>query len=142
MIEHKDLKPTDVGRFVSYDGRAVGRLRSWTDKIGWVVFRADGKLASDAYLDYTAQSCKLEQLAFIDGPRPADSVFVIQLEYQDDGGLVGVYAKLTDAVQAYYEIRTAQAKTREAQLKGRKIEPGEYANPHCNYAVEEWTLKR
>jgi len=69
MIDIKQLKPEDVGRWVAYTtphGIAErGRIKWWNDTYIFIVYHCDDNW--DNFHDYTAAATRPEELTFIIG---------------------------------------------------------------------------
>ena len=68
MINIKELKKEDVGRWVRYEtshgSRELGRIKSWNTKYIFVVYKCDCNW--ERFEDYTGCSTKPEDLTFIE----------------------------------------------------------------------------
>jgi hypothetical protein len=66
MINIKDLKPEDVGRWVRYipcvGAPEPGRIKSWNDTFVFVVYKCDQQW--DRFTDYTGCATSPEDLEF------------------------------------------------------------------------------
>jgi hypothetical protein len=72
VIEIRDLKPGDVGRWVRYrdvhfpDQFEDGRIKSWNERTVFVVYRCDNQW--QRFADFTAAGTLPESLDFIEPP--------------------------------------------------------------------------
>jgi len=67
MIEIKDLKKEDVGRWVEYmpahNEPEMGRIKSWNDTFIFVVYKCDNKWVD--FKNYTGCATSPEDLSFV-----------------------------------------------------------------------------
>jgi len=58
MIDPKTLTDSDIGRWIEYRGsggeRELGKLKSWNDKVIFVVFKCDEQW--DRFEDFTGEA--------------------------------------------------------------------------------------
>lgn len=91
MINIKELKPEDNGRWVEYTGGAGeqerGRIKSWNDQYVFVVYKCNGEW--ERFREFTGQATSPGDLKFLDSTtcdrcsleRPRDEM---QRKYVED----------------------------------------------------------